>query len=226
MEAVERPQIPVGKLDVRQVFLPSAAATEEKVPILVGKLDTRNLFPAVGVGASSPDEKPAVTVGKLDTRNLFPAAEVAEDKRAAVTVGKLDMRNLFVPQSSPAEDQRPLTVAGKLDTKNIFPAANRVPEERSPPITVGKLDARSLFPAVGAESSGLPAEDRPRQPQVGRLNTHAIFNSINSNSPTEAETEARLYRPTVQPRRLKFDNIFTAASGSDFSPESTFSRLI
>ena len=77
MEAVERPQIPVGKLDVRQVFLPSAAATEEKVPILVGKLDTRNLFPAVGVDASSPDEQPAVTVGKLDTRNLFSAAEVA-----------------------------------------------------------------------------------------------------------------------------------------------------
>jgi hypothetical protein len=213
---VERPQIPVGKLDVKQVFQPSAPP-EDKVGAVVGKLDTRNLFPAP---TGTVDEKPTVTVGKLDARNLFPAAttETADEinNKPAVVVGKLDIKNLFA-QPSTEKEERPAPTAGKLNVKNIFPII-AAPEEKSPPITVGKLDAKSLFP--GAESGGqqLSGDDRPRPPAVGRLNTTAIFNS----SPTEVESEHKLYRPTVQPRRLKVDNIFTAASGTDFNPVGIF----
>jgi hypothetical protein len=238
----EKPSLPVGKLDARS-FLAAVALSEgtplDKPAVAVGKLDTRHLFPEAAVGHA--DERPVVTVGKLDTSNLFAAAVDTTEERPAVTVGKLDTRNLFAPTAfeerptvnvgkldtrnlftrpSASEELRS-TVAplvGKLDTKNVFPICNAT-EERSPPVVVGKLDARTLFPLTEADT------ERPRQPHVGKLNVQALFPNSNggsssNSSPTEVEAETRLYRPAVQPRRLKVDSIFTAASCSDLSPGS------
>ncbi len=108
-------------------------------------------------------------------------------------------------------------------------------EDRSPPVTVGKLDAKSLFPVAEANTAVPP--DRPRQPQVGKLKVQTLFPHNNSSnhsngvsssnsSPDVVEPEVRLYRPTVQPRKLKLENIFPAASGcGDLSPGGHFSLI-
>merc|ERR1711872_82096 len=54
--------------------------------------------------------------------------------------------------------------------------------------------------------------DRPTIP-VGKLNTNDIFN----NSPTDEKSEAKFYKPTVQPKKIKVQNLFQESGENQHS---------
>jgi len=224
-EQIQREQIRVGKLK-RDSFLENFAKTDEginyKDQIKTGKLNVDELFPT---NKNDENFKPEVRVGKLNTKDLFSNKENEEVAlvKPKMQIGKLDPKHMFDTSNKERENEKDIfnaIVIGKLNTKNLFENNEKEEAEKST-IQVGKIKTKDLFSdtndnfilksniTVGKLKikeedlfENKDETDKPALP-VGKLNTTDLFN----NSPTE-EKPAKFYKPTVQPKKIKVQNLF------------------
>eukprot|EP00090_Calanus_glacialis_P014724 TRINITY_DN2357_c0_g1_i5.p1 TRINITY_DN2357_c0_g1~~TRINITY_DN2357_c0_g1_i5.p1 ORF type:complete len:935 (-),score=258.78 TRINITY_DN2357_c0_g1_i5:146-2821(-) len=225
-EQIQREQIRVGKIK-RDSFLENFVKNEEnyKDQIKTGKLKVDELFP---VNKSDESYRPEIRVGKLNTKDIFSNKE-NEDvdmdmAKPKMRIGKLDPKHMFDSSNKERENEKEMfnsIVIGKLNTKNLFENSEKEDVEK-PSIKVGKINAKDLFcetneAAIPKSSISVgklkikeedlfenkDENDKPMLP-VGKLNTTDIF----SNSPTEEKSDVKFYKPTVQPKKIKVQNLF------------------
>jgi len=192
-------QIKTGKLNVDELYLVNKSDETNRPEIRVGKLNTKDIF------SNKENEdidvvKPKMRIGKLDPKNMFDSSNKERENEKemfnSIAIGKLNTKNLF--ENSEKEDiEKPSIRVGKINAKNLFSETNEADIPKSK-VSVGKLKIKEedLF-------DNRDDTDKPNLP-VGKLNTNDIF----SNSPTEERSEAKFYKPTVQPKKIKVQNLF------------------
>jgi len=201
-------QIKTGKLNVDEKFFANKNEESTRPDIKVGKLNTKDIF------SNKENEdvdvvKPKMRIGKLDPNHMFDSSNKERENEKEmfnnIAVGKLNTKNLF--ENNEKEDiEKPVIKVGKIKTKDLFSETSEMANQKTN-INVGKLKIKEedLF-------ENKDENDRPSLP-VGKLNTNDIFN----NSPTEEKTEAKFYKPTVQPKKIKVQNLFQESGENQHS---------
>merc|ERR1712106_95555 len=199
-EQMKGEQIGVGKIK-RDSFLENFVKNEEnyKDQIKTGKLNVDDLYL---VNKSDETNRPEIRVGKLNTKDIFSNKENEDVDvvKPKMRIGNLDPNHMFDSSNKERENDKEMfnsIAIGKLNTKNLFENSEK-DEIEKPSIRVGKLKIKEedLF-------DNRDDTDKPTLP-VGKLNTNEIF----SNSPTEERSEAKFYKPTVQPKKIKVQSLF------------------
>jgi len=201
-------QIKTGKLNVDEMFFANKNEELTRPDIKVGKLNTKDIF------SNKENEdvdlvKPKMRIGKLDPNHMFDSSNKERENEKEmfnnIAVGKLNTKNLF--ENNEKEDiEKPVIKVGKIKAKDLFSEASEVASPKTN-ISVGKLKIKEedLF-------ENKDEIDKPSLP-VGKLNTNDIFN----NSPTEEKSEAKFYKPTVQPKKIKVQNLFQESGDNQHS---------
>ena len=140
----------------------------------------------------NPEPKPRVEVGKLNPESIFKPSPPSEEK-FEIKIGKIDTSNLFRAVDPVEPIVQPLISVGKLNpARNPFREPS--PEDK-PRVKVGKIKPKQFLPDS-------PIDDKPEL-VVGKLNPENIF----PLSPSHSE-EVKFYKPTVQPKKMKVEQVF------------------
>eukprot|EP00092_Neocalanus_flemingeri_P008532 GFUD01009191.1.p1 GENE.GFUD01009191.1~~GFUD01009191.1.p1 ORF type:complete len:962 (+),score=281.01 GFUD01009191.1:210-3095(+) len=219
-------RVSVGKLK-RDSFLENFAKNDENInykdQIKTGKLNVDELYP---MNTNDENFKPEIRVGKLNTKDIFSNKENEDVAlvKPKMRIGKLDPKHMFESSNKERENEKEMfnaIVIGKLNPKNLF-ENNEKEETEKPTIQVGKIKAKELFSETNETSisksnitvgklkikeedlfENKDENDKPVLP-IGKINTSELFN----NSPTDEKAEVKFYKPTVQPKKIKVQNLF------------------
>jgi len=240
-EQFQREQIKVGRLK-RDSFLENFVKNEEnyKDQMKTGKLNVEEIFP---INKSEEIYRAEIKVGKLRKKELFNNKENEDSElvKPRMKIGKLDTNNMFDSSNKERENEKEMfnnIAIGKLEKKNIFENCEREDVEK-PSIKVGKIKAKELFSENTEPSSPKASinvgklkikeedlfenKDDISKPviAVGKINAKEIFN----NSPTEEKNEMKFYKPTVQPKKIKVQNLFQETEESSEKQEVKIGKI-
>ena len=147
----------------------------------------------------NPEPKPRVEVGKLNPESIFqPSSPTSPtgDGKPEIKVGKIDTSNLFRANLTVDPLVQPVLPVGKLNpARNLFQEPSLEPESEKQRVKVGKIKPKQFLPDS-------PTEERP-EVVVGKLDPENIF----PLAPSQSE-EAKFYKPTVQPKKMKVEQVF------------------
>jgi len=240
--------VKVGKIK-RDSFLENFAKNEDnyKDQVKTGKLNANDFL----INSSKSDVviKPDIRVGKLNKIDIFDNNEKEDVDLAKpkMQIGKLDPKNMFQPPSSEDKEneisKRNSSVIRKLNTRNLFENNDHEVNEKEP-IVIGKINTKDIFSnddnvsvmednktgRVGKlkiqEDTFFEVKDDHEKAKikVGKLSAQDMFNP----SPTDEKPQAKFYKPTVQPKKIKVEGLFKESSEdqqNSYRPEIKVGRL-
>lgn len=214
-ESEERRQslVKVGKIK-RDSFLENFNKSEEiyRDQVKTGKINADDFL--LKTNRSDDWQKPEIKVGKISKTELFKNEEREEVSltKPKMQIGKLDPNQIFNSSNNDDKENNMTKTTsptvGRINTKILFENNNNnnhneeMSEKHfSQTSNIGRLNIQEnlLF-----ERSESPQKSTIK---VGKIRADEVFNQ----SPTDEKPQAKFYKPSVQPKKIKVEGLFKEA---------------